>query len=169
MKGLAVIAVAAVALAACTTTPTRPMPPAGVPTAELNDWLDEDSDGGNGRVFAVWALNGTEVPNAARNVQRVGFGAAAGALPYLLARPIEAKPVKVSVVGKHLVKAPIEELTRRAKGTFQSIEGVVDFSPQANIVYRVAGKLSAAQSEIWIEEAESKRIVTSKVVVKATP
>lgn len=145
------------------------MPPAGVPTAELNDSLDEDSDGSNGRVFAVLALNNVEVPNAARNVQRVGFGAGAGVLPYLLARPIEAKPVKVSVVGKHLVKAPIEELTRRAKGTFQSIEGTLDFSPQPNVVYRVAGTLSTSQCEIWIEEAESKRVVTSKVVVKTTP
>jgi hypothetical protein len=169
MKTLAVLIAGAVALAACTTAPTRPMPPAGVPTAELNDSLDEDSDGSNGRVFAVWALNDAEVPNAARNVQRVGFGAGAGVLPYLLARPIEAKPAKVRVVGKHLVKAPIDEITRRARGTFQSVEGVVDFSPQPNIVYRVTGKLSAAHSEIWIEEAESKRIVTSKVVVKATP
>jgi hypothetical protein len=169
MKCRAVMAAGAVALAACTTAPTRPMPPAGVPTAELNDSLDEDNDGSNTRVFAVWALNDAEVPNAARNVQRVGFGAAAGVLPYLLARPIEAKPVKVSVLGKHLVKAPIEEITRRARGTFQSVEGVLDFSPQPNIVYRVSGKLSAAQSEIWIEEAESKRVVTSKVVVKTTP
>ena len=169
MKSLVVIVTSAVALIACATAPTRPMPPAGVPTAELNDWLDEDSDGSNGRVFAVWALNDVEVPNAARNVQRVGFGAGAGVLPYLLARPIEAKPVKVSMVGKHLVKAPIEEITRRARGTFQSVEGVVDFSPQPNMVYRGAGKLSAAQSEIWIEEAESRRVVSVKVTVKATP
>jgi hypothetical protein len=168
-KRLAIIVASAVALVACAAAPTRPMPPAGAPTAELNDSLDEDADGSNGRVFAVWALNDVEVLNAARNVQRVGFGAGAGALPYLLARPIEAKPVKVSVVGKHRVGAPIEELARRAKGTFQSVEGVLDFSPQPNTVYRVAGRLSPAQSEIWIEEAESKRVVTSKVVVKATP
>ena len=57
----------------------------------------------------------------------------------------------------------------RAKGTFQSVEGTLDFSPQPNRVYRVMGRLSPAQSEIRIEQAESKRIVNSKVVVKSTP
>ena len=151
------------ALAVSCTQQTRIIPATGVPTAELNDWLDEDADGSNRRVFAVLSVDGVEVPNAARNVQRVGFGAGAGTFPYLLARPIEAKEVTVRVIGRHLVNAPISEVFGRAKGTFQELQGTLTFRPKPGGVYRVAGVLSAHGSEIWIEESESKVRVSGSV------
>lgn len=161
---------AATTLAACA-APTRIVPPAGALTAELNDWLDSDSDADDPspRIFAVLAIDGVEVMNGARNVRRVGFGAGAGQLPYLVARPIEVKPMKVTVTGTHLAASPIAELARRAKGTFQQIDGILDFTPVPNTVYRVAGKLAAAQSEIWIEEWQTRKVVTQTLRSKPSP
>lgn len=151
-----------ITLSACATQ-TRIVPPAGAPTAELNDWLDEDSDGSNRRVFAVLSLNGVEVPNAARNVQRVGFGAGAATIPYMIVRPIEIKETTVLAIGRHLVNAPINEIVGRARGTFQEIEGKLTFTPKAGISYRVAGTLSPSGSEIWIEESETRARASESV------
>lgn len=156
--------VAAIGLAACSQI-TPLVPPVGAPTAELNDSIDEDVDGTNPRVFAVLSINGIEVPNAARNVKRIGVGMGSAVLPLMVARPIEAKEVSVKVIGKHLTNAPINEFIRRAKGSFQEIEGTLMFTPKAGMVYRVAGSLAAQSSEIWIEESES-RIRVSKSVGK---
>lgn len=154
--------VAAIGLAACSQI-TPLVPPVGAPTAELNDSIDEDVDGTNPRVFAVLSINGIEVPNAARNVKRMGVGMGAAVFPLMVARPIEAKEVTVKVLGRHLTQAPINEFIRMAKGSFQEIEGTLTFTPKAGMVYRVAGTLSAQASEIWIEESESKIRVSGSV------
>ncbi|OYU45097.1 MAG: hypothetical protein CFE44_09285 [Burkholderiales bacterium PBB4] len=145
---------------------TRIVPPDGAPTAELNDWIDTDEDGQNPRVFAALSINGTQIPNAVQNVQRVGFGAGAAAFPLMVVRPIEAKATTVKVIGRHLVNAPIGEIFRRAKGKFQEIEGTITFTPKPDVVYRVAGILSAQKSEIWIEESES-RVRVSESITKS--
>ena len=154
----------AATLVACT-APTRLRPPPGVPTAELNDSLDEDPDGSNRRVFAVWALDGVEVLNAARNQTRIGFGAGTGVMPYMLARPIAAKPTEVQVVAEHFSAAPIESIVKAARGRHQSVRGTLQFTPEPNIVYRVAGRLSPTVSYVWIEEFESGKVVTEKLAI----
>lgn len=63
----------------------------------------------------------------------------------------------------HGVRAPIHEMTSRATGTFFEVEGVVDFTPQADKRYRVVGTLSKTDSAVWIEDEATHQAVTAKV------
>ena len=60
--------------------------------------------------------------------------------------------------------APIHAIAAQLAGTFYSVEGIVDFAPAADVIYVVKGILSKAQSEIWVEEIETGKIVTEKIV-----
>jgi hypothetical protein len=109
----------AAALVACT-SPPRVQTTNG-PTAELNDRLQADDDGGRPRVFAVTAINGVEIPNALNGETRVGFwGHGQGMLPYMIARNVEAKPTTYRVRGAYLSRAPIETLVRLETGQIVS-------------------------------------------------
>ena len=71
--------------------------------------------------------------------------------------------MKVKLRGSHATGMPIHEIASRAMGTFFEVEGVVDFTPQADKRYRVVGTLSKADSAVWIEDEANHQPVTAKV------
>ena len=165
MKSLYVL-VLALGLQACATTAPRMQFASGTPTAEVNDRLQSDEDDSNPRFFVVTAINGVRVANAFHNSSRIGMGIGADIVPYLRAREVAATRARFTLLGRYITIAPIQELTRRMSGNFQLVEGEVDFEPQAGVVYRVNGQLSKQGSAVWIEEFDSKKVVSERITVK---
>lgn len=155
---------ALVALLAGCGAPQVPRPGAGVPAAQLNDRVTEDDDGSNSRVFAVLELDGVPVRNALLHSRTLGWGAGAGFAPYLVARFIEAKPVKVRIAGRYVYGAPIQGVLRELRGNNAAIEGVVELQPQADKVYRVNGSLVKGHVALWIEDFDTGLPVTRTLV-----
>ena len=165
MKSLYVIALA-LALQACATTAPKPLFAPGTPTAEVNDRLQSDDDDTNPRFFVVTAINGVRIPNAFHNSSRIGMGIGADIVPYLRAREVSATRARFTLLGRYITVAPIQELTRRVSSNYQIVEGEVEFEPQAGVVYRVNGLLSKQGSAVWIEEFDSKKVVSERVTSK---
>jgi hypothetical protein len=76
---------------------------------------------------------------------------------------VKAKPMKVTLRGSHATGAPIHAMASQMAGTFFSVEGSVDFSPQENRKYRVKGELKKEKSSVWIEDAETGEPATSVI------
>lgn len=68
------------------------------------------------------------------------------------------------LVGTHETGAPIHALFSMARGTFFSVEGVIQFTPAGGGDYVVKGELGKASSAVWIEDAVTGRRVTEKIV-----
>ena len=74
--------------------------------------------------------------------------------------------MKLRLVGTHVTAAPIHEFASRAIGAFFTVEGEVEFSPLVGKAYVVNGELTKEQTSVWIEEVETKDVVTKKVIAK---
>ena len=72
--------------------------------------------------------------------------------------------MKVHLKGSHTTGAPIAAMISQAAGTFYSVEGTVEFSPQPGGQYLVKGELGKEASSVWIEDAYTGQLVTEKVV-----
>lgn len=151
-------------LAGCAAQAVIPHPLPGVPTAELDDHSVSDDDGGHLRAFAVLQIDGVPVKNAINNASRLGWGASTVVVPYIVARHIEAKPINVEIAGQYLYGAPIQSLVSSARGTNQTVDGSVTFTPIANHIYRVNGALKPGGSQIWIEDSDPGQPVTEKLL-----
>lgn len=79
-------------------------------------------------------------------------------------KAIRTCPMKVTLRGSHLSGAPIHAIAARAADTCFSVEGVVSFTPQAGAQCLVVGELKRGQSVAWIEERDTGKVVTEKVV-----
>lgn len=138
--------------------------PAGYsgPTAMLAD-SGFYEDGTKAQFFAAVAIDGKDIDNtifaSRRASQNHGFALTA----QFITRPVPAQPMKVKLIGTHQTAAPIHELMSRAAGTFFSVEGEVDFNPLPGESYVVRGELKKGGSEVWIEDADTKQVVTTKV------
>ena len=97
------------------------------------------------------------------SAERVGPGFWAGVVPYLVARKVEAKPARYTLRGSHLSKAPIDELARRAVGTFLTVEGEIVFDPKPGVIDRLNGQLGKDGSAVWIEEFETGNVVSERI------
>lgn len=121
-------------------------------------------DGTKAQLYAMTEIDGNRIPNA--------FGASAGAsygkgfalTAVFPSRDVPIKPMKVKLVASHATGAPIHALFSQAAGTFFSVEGVVDFSPKADGKYVVRGVLKKEGSSVWIEDVDTQKVVTEKIV-----
>lgn len=145
-------------LSGCAST-NVPQVATNAPSAELNDRITADDDESNMRVFYVVSIDGVGV----RNVVNASGTVWGRRIPYVVARRIEARPMKVLIRGSPYGSAPISELARRAAGNFPTIEGTVDFDPKPGRVYRVTGRLAVTGSAIWIEDFDTNERVTEEV------
>ena len=164
MKSIAV-ALSVLLLAACTTL-HEPVPPGfSGPTAELDDsgFLEE---GSKAQIFAATEIDGKTINNAIFDTRRASQGKGFSVSPTPTMRAVPAQPIKVKLVGTHQTGAPIHEIASRAAGTFFSVEGVVDFKPEAGARYVVKGELKKEGSAVWIEEFSTGKLVTERVTAK---
>jgi hypothetical protein len=110
--------------------------------------------------FVAVQIDGADVDNSLNETFRRNQGRGMRMTPYFISRPLVAeKPIKVAIKGKTHYAAPIQAIT----GTVRQVEGVVEFTPKANVRYIVRGELSESYSAVWIEETESRQLVGQKI------
>jgi hypothetical protein len=149
-------------LAGCATTLVSPIPEGYEgPLAWVSDSWQQESRG-KGAFFVLEEVDGRPIRNAADASRAASQGTGMNLNSRPSGRDIPAKPLKVKLLGTHMTGAPIHEIAARIAGTFYSVEGVVDFSPQPDHVYKVMGQLQKEQSCVWIVDSEES-VVTDKV------
>jgi hypothetical protein len=110
--------------------------------------------------FVAEKIDGADVDNSLNETFRRNQGRGMLMTPYFISRPLVAeKPVKVAVKGKTHYAAPIQAII----GTVRQVEGVVEFTPKANVRYIVRGELREGYSAVWIEETETRQLVGQKI------
>lgn len=120
-------------------------------------------DGSKAQIFALTDIDGHGIQDSFQATRQASYGQGATIRLKITERQIPAQAMKVKLRGSHATGAPIHEMASRAMGTFFEVEGVVDFTPQADKRYRVVGTLAKADSAVWIEDEATRQPVTAKV------
>lgn len=167
---LVVLAGALALFQGCATTQSPDPVPQG-PTAIVSDSVTGGSQntlptllsGGrsSGNFFALAEYDGKPVRNAISASQLASRGRGSDLQVQYVERPVPAGKVKLKLVGRRLYAAPIQEMFSNAPPT---AEGVVEVELQAGKYYRVVGVLDSLRSEVWLEELESQKMVSGKIV-----
>ncbi len=132
------------------------------PTATIRDsGLAEDST--KAQMFAVVEIDGERVMNAFWASAQRSHGQGPMLSTEFPERKVKAAPQRLTLRGSHATGAPIHAMASQLLGTFFSVEGTVEFTPQHNGVYVVKGELSKAKSSVWIEDAQTGQRVSSSV------
>ena len=142
-------------LQACATT----APPVEGPSATIVDTASDDGRGG-GAFFVLTEYDGKPVPDALRSSLRASFGMGAYLRIVAVERAVPARKVKLKLLGRYAYAAPIIGLLSNPP---ESTTGFVEVELQAGQRYRVNGVLDKLRSEVWLEEADSGRIVSAKL------
>lgn len=135
------------------------------PVAVIRDSAETES-GSKGRLFYVAEVDGNHIDNALTATKQASYGRGFSLFTSTTARAVPIRPMRLKLVGSHVVAAPIHELASRAAGTFFRVEGVTEFTPTAAHKYVVRGELKKDASNVWIEDDETNEVVTAKVTVK---
>lgn len=152
---------AALWLAGCATYEPVPKGHTG-PTATVRD-TGMVEDGTKARMFALMEVDGQNVMNAFWASASTSRGKGPVLIPTYTERAVPVRPMKVLLRGSHATGAPVHELASRMAGTFFSVEGTVDFLPEADHTYVVTGDLKKERSSVWIEDAATGKPVTPVV------
>jgi hypothetical protein len=123
----------------------------------------ETEDGSKARQFYLAEIDGNRVENSRSATRQSSYGTGFSLFARGFERPVPIRAMKVKLIGSHVVAAPIHEFASRAAGTFFEVEGVVEFTPKPEGRYVVRGELKKGISSVWIEDENSKEIVTAKV------
>lgn len=115
------------------------------------------------RMFALVAVEGNRIPNAFSASAIASHGQGAMLSTVYPQRTVQSRPMKVLIRGSHATGAPIHAIASKAAGTFFSVEGEVEFTPEAGRSYRVNGDLKKERSSVWIEDALTGSAVTSVI------
>lgn len=123
-------------------------------------------DGTKAQLFALIAVDGNPIESSFSASAGRSYGQGFALTVVNTGREVPAKPMKVTLKASHITGAPIHAITSKMAGTFFSVEGVVDFSPQPKAHYVVRGTLSAGASSVWIEDIATGQPVTEKLTEK---
>ncbi len=115
------------------------------------------------QLFFVAKMNGERISNAMTDSGAASVGTGFALNTVLTTRELPAKPLKLTLMGTHHTGAPIHALMSQLAGTYFSVEGDVNFTPEPGKKYVVKGELKKIGSSVWIEDAETGRRVTRKV------
>ncbi|HET8695623.1 MAG TPA: hypothetical protein VFM33_13195 [Aquabacterium sp.] len=147
-------------LGGCATQPYNPIPEnyAG-PTAVIEDSFNGVS-GSEVEFFYVDKLDGHDIRNArlASISASAGHGMSMSVVPVERAIPA-SKPVSLLIVGRTQYAAPILAMTN----SVYQIKGTVDFTPEPNKHYVVKGSLAESRSSVWLEDAQTKKVIGNKI------
>jgi hypothetical protein len=148
-------------LGACATYEPVPKEYTG-PTAYVADsgWYEDRT---KARMFALIAIDGNWIKNAFSASASASHEQGASLTAIYPDRKVPARPMKVLLKGSHATGAPINAIVSQLAGTFFSVEGTVDFTPEAGKTYRVRGELAKEKSSVWIEDTSTGKAVTAVV------
>lgn len=132
------------------------------PTATLKD-TGMSEGGSKAQMFAATNIDGNRVMNAFWASAIVSNGKGNNLTTVLPERKVKAAPMKVTLKGSHATGAPIAAIASQIAGTFFSVEGVVDFTPEPDGNYAVRGELKKEKSSVWIEDIETGKPVSAIV------
>lgn len=115
------------------------------------------------QVFAVIELEGKTINNSLRETwfasQNQGFNVNLR----VTEREIPARKMKIKLTGTHMTGAPIRAIVKRAEGTFFSVEGEAEFTPEPGETYTVTGALAKEKSCVWIMRDSNQTLATNKL------
>jgi hypothetical protein len=157
-----VLLIAGLIVAGCATY--QPVPPgyAG-PTALLSDRAVRES-GTKAQLFVAEEIDGHRIQDGIAATARRSYGLGFQVMTEVVERDVPVRPMKVKIKATHVTGAPIHALLSEAAGTFFSVEGVVDFTPEPGKKYFVWGELKAHGSSVWIsEEGTNRAPATEKI------
>lgn len=123
-------------------------------------------DGSKAQLFVLSEVDGNRIDTSIGASAGASHGRGFALTTSIIERQVPAKPMKVALRATHTTAAPIHAIASQMAGTFFSVDGVVDFSPQPNGKYVVKGELKKDASSVWIEDANTQQPVTEKIVKK---
>jgi hypothetical protein len=118
------------------------------------------------QLFVVSEIDGNKIDNALDASRDASYGQGLVLRTQLVKRQVPVRPMKLKLLATHTTGAPIHALFSQAAGSFFSVEGVVDFTPESGGRYVVKGELKKEGSSVWLEDAKTNQLVTEKVVKK---
>jgi hypothetical protein len=161
MKNWMGLCLMVLALAGCASYQPVPEGYTG-PTAVITDSvITEDSS--KAQLFVVSEVDGNRIDNSLGASAQASHGQGARLTVRLIDRRLPAKPTKLTLTATHATGAPIHAIASQMAGTFFSVSGVVDFTPQPDGRYVVKGELKKESSSVWIEDAATGQAVTTKI------
>jgi len=156
-RGWSVVLLAGV-LSACTgLSPAVPEGYAG-PTAMLAD-TQQTLGPRKANVFYVEAVNGRKVANSRAEVLRANRGRTLYMPPPMKVRAVPAQSGRFTIAGQAMYAPSLMDATQ----VVQAVSGTVEFAPEAGRRYEVQGEFRDGYAAVWIEDAESHRVVTPKI------
>lgn len=119
-----------------------------------------------GQLFHLAAVHGKDVHSSRERTADAnhGNGPALAGLKFVQHTLEPGKPVRLKLVGTQITGAPIHALALMATGKLESVEREVEFTPVAGRDYRVAGLLRGSESDVWIEDADTRERVPLQVL-----
>ncbi|MCV2358248.1 hypothetical protein LNV08_04600 [Paucibacter sp. TC2R-5] len=149
---------AALALSGCASYVPVPKDYSG-PTAVLKD-SGFSEDGTKAQIFAAMEIDGNRLENAFGATANASQGRGMSILTVFPERKVKAVPSKIQIRASHATGAPVAAIASQMAGTFFSVEGIIEFTPQAGGVYVVKGELKKEKSSVWIEDAQTGKPAT---------
>lgn len=123
-------------------------------------------DGTRARMFVLAEVDGNRISSSLGASAQASQGRGFALSTVFIERKLPARPMKVKLLGTHTTAAPIQAMASQMAGTWYSVEGIVDFRPEPGGSYVVKGELSKTSSSVWIEDANTRQIVTEKIIKK---
>jgi hypothetical protein len=146
-------------LAACAATqPPIPESYSG-PIAKVTDSMSNVTSK-QGDFCVLHSVDGRKISNSINETLERGRGKGLTLYAWVTDRRIPAVPIKAGLKCQTVHAAPILALT----ATVYSVEGTVDFKPSPDGRYVVKGVLAQGGSSVWIEDAATGEMVTTKVI-----
>ena len=135
-------------------------PPEVPQKAVLEDYITQINEKESEAMFCVVTqINGKRVPNALDETRTRSYGKGNKFYFYLTDRKLDPGPVKVTLRCEYAYARPIDSMF----GKTPSLEGTLDFEPEAGKEYEVRADLEGPDWAIWIREVKSRYPVTKVV------
>ena len=149
-RNLVVLLSVAGLFAGCATYEPVPKDYTG-PTALIRD-SGFSEDGTKAQMFAVMEIDGNRVMNAFLASANASHGRGSALTTVFPERTVKIVPMRLKLQGSHATGAPIHAMASQLAGTFFSVEGTVDFTPQPGARYVVKGDLKKERASVWVED-----------------
>lgn len=133
------------------------------PTATLVDSAYQDV-GNKARIFAVTEVDGKAIYSAFDDTRNKSQGRFLMLTIGHAYRKVPIRPMKLTLRGSHYTAAPIQTIFNSLKGVHHSVEGTIEFTPEAGKRYAVRGTLGPDESSVWLIDESNLRIVSEPIV-----